>query len=248
MLGEVSLEEGDLVAARAFFEDSLAKARETKWGWGIALALVRVAHVAIEQGDQERARAVLAEGLAGHRAQGNRAGLISCIEGCAHLEARRGHAEQAVRLADAAAAMRDAIHAPLSPTERHRLERWLAPARGVLGHHPAQDATPDVRALPLDRTIDQALASVERILNEPAEPRVGAAPGLGPQLTPREQEVLALVAQGHSNLEIAERLVISERTVESHVRNMLGKLRLSSRIGLAVWAVEHRLDGSSPAS
>ena len=65
-------------------------------------------------------------------------------------------------------------------------------------------------------------------------------------LTAREREVVALVAAGLSNVEIAERLVISERTVESHVSNMLGKLGIGSRTGLAAWAVERQLGATLP--
>src|SRR5581483_2141038 len=123
MLGEVSLEEGDLVAARTHFEDSLAKARETGWGWGIALALIRIAHVAIEQGDEARACSLLTEGLLNHRRLGIRAGILACLEAWAHLEATRGHAQKALHLAGLAASMRAAIHTPASPTEQCRLER-----------------------------------------------------------------------------------------------------------------------------
>jgi DNA-binding CsgD family transcriptional regulator len=54
-------------------------------------------------------------------------------------------------------------------------------------------------------------------------------------LTPREREVAALVAEGLSNREIGERLVISERTVEGHVERVLGKLEFRSRGQIAVW-------------
>jgi DNA-binding CsgD family transcriptional regulator/tetratricopeptide (TPR) repeat protein len=60
-------------------------------------------------------------------------------------------------------------------------------------------------------------------------------------LTPREREVAALVARGLSNRAIADQLVVGERTVETHVTNVLGKLGFSSRAQIAVWAVEHGL-------
>ena len=58
-----------------------------------------------------------------------------------------------------------------------------------------------------------------------------------PALTERELEVLALVATGHSNQDIADRLVLSERTVRSHVSNILTKLNLTSRTQAALWAI-----------
>ncbi|MET0863113.1 MAG: AAA family ATPase [Nakamurella sp.] len=58
-------------------------------------------------------------------------------------------------------------------------------------------------------------------------------------LTTRESEIAALIAQQQSNKEIATRLVVSERTVESHVRNILGKLNLASRVEIADWTRHH---------
>ncbi|HEY4454168.1 MAG TPA: response regulator transcription factor [Pseudonocardiaceae bacterium] len=62
-------------------------------------------------------------------------------------------------------------------------------------------------------------------------------------LTPREREILVLVAQGKSNRDIAGVLVISERTARTHVSNMLGKLGLASRTQAALWAVREGLVG-----
>jgi DNA-binding NarL/FixJ family response regulator len=59
-------------------------------------------------------------------------------------------------------------------------------------------------------------------------------------LTEREREVLALVARGHSNKEIAAQLDITERTARTHVSNILGKLDLASRTQAALWAIEHK--------
>ena len=64
-----------------------------------------------------------------------------------------------------------------------------------------------------------------------------AAPAPSP-LTPREREVVELVARGLSNREVADQLVLSERTVESHVRNMLTKTGLRSRTELTRWVLQ----------
>jgi non-specific serine/threonine protein kinase len=57
-------------------------------------------------------------------------------------------------------------------------------------------------------------------------------------LTPRERQVAALVAQGKSNRDIADELVLSERTVENHIGNILSKLGFGSRAQIAAWVVE----------
>jgi ATP/maltotriose-dependent transcriptional regulator MalT len=67
-------------------------------------------------------------------------------------------------------------------------------------------------------------------------PRRITVPGTGQTLTPREAEVLALIVKGKSNPEIAAELVITERTVKSHVTNILSKLKVSSRTAAAVMA------------
>ena len=61
------------------------------------------------------------------------------------------------------------------------------------------------------------------------------------ELTPREIEVLQLVAKGAANKEIAAQLSITERTARTHVSNILGKLNLASRTQAALWAVEHKM-------
>jgi two-component system, NarL family, response regulator LiaR len=62
-----------------------------------------------------------------------------------------------------------------------------------------------------------------------------------PQLTDREQEVIGLVVQGKSNREIADALVISEKTAKAHISNILGKLGLDDRTQMAVYAIKHGL-------
>ncbi|RAQ94173.1 helix-turn-helix transcriptional regulator [Thermogemmatispora tikiterensis] len=84
----------------------------------------------------------------------------------------------------------------------------------------------------------RALASLPRA--RPSALRRVAAASFG-GLTEREREVAALIAQGATNREIADLLVISERTAEGHVNAILRKLGFTSRVQIAVWAVERRL-------
>lgn len=75
-------------------------------------------------------------------------------------------------------------------------------------------------------------------------PLAAGAPGGDPeldQLTPREHEVLLLIARGYTYKEIAARLVVSVKTVESHVSSVLRKLQLSNRNELTRWAATRRM-------
>ncbi|OEU88496.1 LuxR family transcriptional regulator [Streptomyces abyssalis] len=69
----------------------------------------------------------------------------------------------------------------------------------------------------------------------------GGGSGRGSVLTEREREVLELIADGRSNREIARTLVLSEKTVKTHVSNILMKLDLADRTQAALWAVRHGL-------
>lgn len=84
------------------------------------------------------------------------------------------------------------------------------------------------------------LGEYRRLASEPA-PATADEPG-APRLTDRETEVLRLVAKGLSYKQIAERLVISHRTVQNHVQNTLGKLQLHNRVELVRYAIERGLD------
>jgi DNA-binding NarL/FixJ family response regulator len=73
--------------------------------------------------------------------------------------------------------------------------------------------------------------------------RIAAGPdGTGPRLTEREIEILRLVAKGLSARQIADRLVLSHRTVQNHVQNTLSKLQLHNRVELTRYAIEQGLD------
>lgn len=79
---------------------------------------------------------------------------------------------------------------------------------------------------------------VADVLLSPESP---SGQGRGGSLTEREREVLGLIADGRSNREIARALVLSEKTVKTHVSNILMKLDLADRTQAALWAVRHGL-------
>ncbi|MER7053017.1 MULTISPECIES: response regulator transcription factor [unclassified Streptomyces] len=85
------------------------------------------------------------------------------------------------------------------------------------------------------------LGEYRRLASEPVPAAETGEPG-APRLTDRETEVLRLVAKGLSYKQIAERLVISHRTVQNHVQNTLGKLQLHNRVELVRYAIERGLD------
>ncbi|MFJ1551253.1 response regulator [Streptomyces sp. NPDC088246] len=76
-----------------------------------------------------------------------------------------------------------------------------------------------------------------------AQDDAGGGTGRGSTLTERERDVLGLIADGRSNREIARALVLSEKTVKTHVSNILMKLDLSDRTQAALWAVRHGAAG-----
>jgi DNA-binding NarL/FixJ family response regulator len=88
-----------------------------------------------------------------------------------------------------------------------------------------------------------APAIAQRLINFFASPRPPVPPQTFPELTEREREVLTLIAQGRGNMEIADRLGLSEKTVRNHVSNIFNKLQVADRAHAIVKAREAGLAG-----
>jgi DNA-binding NarL/FixJ family response regulator len=99
---------------------------------------------------------------------------------------------------------------------------------------------PDELVAQIEASLKQASRMLQKQLN-PLEGEVSIQVPFDVDLTPTEAKVIQLVAKGMSNREIADDLSVSQRTVESHVSNMLGKTGLSNRTELARWAIEQRM-------
>jgi hypothetical protein len=116
----------------------------------MAIALCRLGTVAHAQGDDSRATALYEESLTLRRELGNTHGLAECLEGLAGVAVAQQHLDRAARLLGAAAALREAIGAPLSPREQARYERDLSAARAGLGEVAFAAAWATGQATPLE--------------------------------------------------------------------------------------------------
>jgi DNA-binding CsgD family transcriptional regulator len=163
--------------------------------------------------------------------------VAMAVEGVARTEIARGRYEEGVLLLGAAAPIWRASLGAVPTRWRAWLEEWPRRAEAKLGTRRFQQAWKQGLTLSMVDTVSRVLDQAA-----PASPRL-EPPGRY-QLTRREAEVAALVAQGLRNREIAERLVVSERTVESHVEHILAKLGLSSRVQVAALAAEMGLEAA----
>jgi predicted ATPase/DNA-binding CsgD family transcriptional regulator len=235
-LGMVAYRRGDHALARARFEQSAGLFRERGDAWSTAMLLHELGYTALRGGDPVGAAERFRESLDDWRRVGNRRGGALCLTGLAAVASSVGRQHEAARLFGAAEAACQQSGAVLEPTAREAYDDCVARVRAALGGAAFASAWADGRT----RTLDEALA--EALAIAPAPPRP-AQPG---RLTGREAAVAALVARGHSNRRIAELLVISERTAESHVEHIRNKLGFHSRAQVAGWAVEHGLTVSVP--
>jgi len=211
-LGLLALRTGDLAQARHLFEDSL---RQFQGYW----LLPRIKWV-----------------------------LASCLEGLGEIALAEGKATWAVRLLAAAEAVR-AAHGYYSPLGRAQpfYEHALAETRARVG----KEVFSTLWTQGLEMTPEQAMSAQEQeraekdhgvMLTSPSLVASTISPSMPrASLTRREVEVLRLVAQGLTNHQIAEQLIVSPHTVNVHVQSIYGKLGVSSRAGATRYTLEHNL-------
>jgi non-specific serine/threonine protein kinase len=245
-LGRMAFYEGRIAEARERHEDALARYRQMGDCWEIAHSLANLADVAQVEGRHADARAQLEEAVALYRDLGDRQGVVHCIEGLAALASALAEPERAVGLVAAATAIRDALGGPGSPTRRSRLRQILDAARHVLSDEAYASAWEHGRSLSVERAVSYALEAPRPAPVVAPPVMVDPLPVDTGPLTSREHEVALLVADGWTNRRIAEDLVLSERTVDAHVSNILRKLEFSSRAQIATWATQRKLDQRGP--
>ena len=95
--------------------------------------------------------------------------------------------------------------------------------------------------MPLEQAVEYAMAApIPGLMSIPTQSLLTyeAEKQEWSRMTARERQIVRLVAQGRSNREIAAELVVSERTVEKHVSNILSKLNFQSRLQIAAWVLD----------
>ena len=152
------------------------------------------------------------------------------LESAAFLAAGVGDTERAVRLLGAADAIWAAIKVPLLTRFRERHDQVLTEAHSRLGEGRFAAVWEEGKQVPLRATVEIV-----------APARTSARVDSPDSLTARELEVLALIAEGRTDAEVAEGLVVSLRTVHAHLRSIYRKLDVHTRSAATRYALEHSL-------
>jgi DNA-binding NarL/FixJ family response regulator len=200
------------------------------------------------QGDRERARSSYEESLVVSKELGDKMIASESLEGMACISVAQGEAQKAGRLFGAAEALketlREAVALQHGPEEEAWRERYRATARSLLGEATWKETLRQGRAMGMEEAIDYALSKDEASATTSSTTRyssLSSEPELPAGLTPREVDVLGLVAEGLTNAQIAERLFISPRTVHRHLNSVYHKLGVSSRTAATRFTIEHGL-------
>ncbi|HEX9133732.1 MAG TPA: LuxR C-terminal-related transcriptional regulator, partial [Ktedonobacteraceae bacterium] len=244
LLGQVTLYQGDASTARSLLEEALALVRELGEQRNIAYVLSHLADVSVEQGDEAAARSLYQESLALFRQLDDKRGVASSLQRWAGMAARRGEAMTAARLWGVAGALSEAI-GPRSPLLLHIAhpddDQLVRVVRAQLGEQAFTSAWAEGQLM----SPEQALQELFSLSSLPPSTRASLATKMhlsNPAgLTPREVEVLRLVAKGMTDAQAAEALVISPRTVNTHLTSIYSKIGVSSRSEATRYALEQHL-------
>jgi predicted ATPase/DNA-binding CsgD family transcriptional regulator len=224
-LGEHARMTGDLPRAEALLSEGLALAREQGERWGGYHGLTSLALLALRQHQLTRAMDCTREALRMATELDDPRGQTYILEALAAIAVFDGRAADAVRIFGAAERHRAPMGELMMVNWRTDRERGIAEARARLDEATFADAWSAGAEMSLEQAVAFALES-------------GARPRTATRgLTPRELDVLRLVAQGKTNREIGTQLVVSHRTIKRHLDNIFGKLGVSSRSAATAAAI-----------
>jgi predicted ATPase/class 3 adenylate cyclase/DNA-binding CsgD family transcriptional regulator len=216
----------DLVAARRWADDAVT----TTTGYFLMLALATRARVVILQGEPEQGDRDAHDALAMAAEIEGYLVIPDVLECLGSLAGNAGSHREAARLIGAAHAIRQRVGAVRFKVWDASYEASVAALRDALGQEDFDAAWAEGAAL----SMEEAIAYAQRGRGERKRPASGWA-----SLTPTERDVVRLVSEGLANNDIATRLFVSPRTVQSHLTHVYTKLGLSSRVQLVQEAARH---------
>jgi DNA-binding CsgD family transcriptional regulator len=225
-LAQAALARGDVTAGRRWSDDAVAATS----GWHRSLALTTRARVAIAQGEPEQADRDAHDVLAIAASTRGYTWAPDTLECLAALAVDAGRHTEAARLFGAADGIRQRIGQVRFKIFDAGYEASVAALRDAMGEKDFDSAWAEGMGL----STDEAIAYAQRRRGERKRPTSGWA-----SLTPTERDVIRLVSEGLANKDIATRLFVSPRTVQTHLTHVYTKLGLSSRVQLVQEAARH---------
>ena len=226
--GYLFLLDGDYERGSALSEEAAALFRDRGYKGGLELVLDNLGWATLLQGNHERSKATFRESLKLCGELGDRVVASWSLEGLACISAAEGLSGPATRLFGAAEELREAVGDENLPEDNAWRGPYLAAVRLHLDEESWREAKSEGRAMSMDEAIEYALSEPKPLPSLSLETKRSSSDE-PPPLTPREKELAVLIARGLTNRNIAETLVLSQHTVDKHVKNILKKLGIHSR-------------------
>jgi predicted ATPase/DNA-binding CsgD family transcriptional regulator len=260
-LGNVAYALGEYAEARRLLEEGLQIRQATGDGRGVAICFNRLGDTAVALREYSHAEERYMQSLSLFREIGNQWGMAAALLNLGRLACAQG------RFPAAAHALQDALRLSLGtqsapqvlaifgafaallraggePAWAGELDSFMASEPGALAAYlPHAERILAWSSAPsaLESAVGTADKSVLALGNSPPAPARASGAALPAGLTSREIEVLRLVAQGLTDAQVAERLILSRRTVSTHLTSIYSKLQVASRSAATRFAVEHGL-------
>ena len=245
-LGYVSLLEGDHERAMALNEEAVTLFSAQGQIHYLPVALDNVGWAALLSGDRERAEGFFTRTLELGEELGAKSTVAESLEGMACAAAAKSQTTRSARLFGAARTLQNATVYQQALEQRALREPYLTAARAQLDEAAWEAAFAEGQAMTFEEAVEYALYAEEpSVTTLPStttdQSSLSSAPKRPARLTPREIEVLGLVAAGMTNAQIAKELFVSIRTVETHITSIYHKLGVTSRAAATRFALEHGL-------